>query len=148
MLAACRARKVDAVVVWRYDRFARSLKQLVNALDEFRALGIEFVSLHDACDTTTPQGRLVFGIMASLAEFERELIRERVRAGLEAARARGKRFGRPKREVDVRRIAELRSQGQSWREVATELGIGVATARAAYLQTSSCDERSLGSSAG
>lgn len=133
MLAECRARRVDAVVVWRYDRFARSLKQLVNALDEFRTLGIEFVSLHDGCDTTTAQGRLMFGIMASLAEFERELIRERVRAGLDAARARGKRLGRPPLKVDTRQIAELRAQGRSWRSIAAELGVGVATVRAALL---------------
>jgi DNA invertase Pin-like site-specific DNA recombinase len=131
MLAECHARRVDAVVVWRYDRFARSLKQLVNALDDFRALGIEFVSIHDGCDTTTAQGRLVFGIMASLAEFERELIRERVRAGLEAAKARGKRLGRPRAGVDAARVAQLRDQGRSWREIAAELGVGVATARAA-----------------
>jgi DNA invertase Pin-like site-specific DNA recombinase len=132
MLAECRARKVDAVVVWRYDRFARSLKQLVNALDDFRTLGIEFVSIHDGCDTTTAQGRLMFGIMASLAEFERELIRERVRAGLDAARARGKRLGRPRCDVDRKRIAELRAQGRSWRAIARELKVGVATARAAF----------------
>jgi DNA invertase Pin-like site-specific DNA recombinase len=133
MLGECRARQVDAVVVWRYDRFASSLKQLVNALDEFRDLGIEFVSLHDGCDTTTAQGRLVFGIMAILAEFERELIRERIRAGLDAARARGKRLGRPQLHVDADKIAELRAQGRSWRKIATELGVGVATARAALL---------------
>jgi DNA invertase Pin-like site-specific DNA recombinase len=134
MLAECRSRKLDAVVVWRYDRFARSLKQLVNALDEFRALGIEFVSLHDGCDTTTAQGRLVFGIMASLAEFERELIRERVRAGLEAARARGKRLGRPQLHVDVERIATLRGQGRSWRTISREMGIPAGTARSVYLR--------------
>jgi len=134
MLAECRARRLDGVVVWRYDRFARSVKQLVNALDEFRALGIEFVSLHDGCDTTTAQGRLMFGIMASLAEFERELIRERVRAGLEAARARGKRLGRPQLHLDVHRIAALRDQGRSWRSIGRELGIGVTTARAALLK--------------
>ncbi|MGH9475075.1 MAG: recombinase family protein [Terriglobales bacterium] len=88
MLAACRRRAIDAVVVYRYDRFARSLRQLVNALSEFDALGIQFVSLHENVDTTTPGGRLVFGIFASIAEFERELIRERVRSGIAAARAR------------------------------------------------------------
>jgi len=127
MLSKCRARKVDAVVVWRYDRFARSLKQLVNALDEFRALGIEFVSLHDGCDTTTAQGRLLFGIMASLAEFERELIRERVRAGLDAARARGKRLGRPRQVVDSEKIAQFRAQGLSWREISAQVGVGLGT---------------------
>ena len=71
MLSACRRRQVDAVVVYRYDRFARSLRQLVNALCEFDALGIQFVSLHEGVDTSTPNGRLVFGIFASIAEFER-----------------------------------------------------------------------------
>jgi DNA invertase Pin-like site-specific DNA recombinase len=75
LLAVCRKRRVDAVVVYRYDRFARSLRQLVNALEEFRALGIEFISLHEGVDTSTANGRLVFGIFASIAEFERELIR-------------------------------------------------------------------------
>jgi DNA invertase Pin-like site-specific DNA recombinase len=121
-----------AVVVYRYDRFARSLRQLVNALGEFDALGIQFVSLHEGVDTSTPNGRLVFGIFASIAEFERELIRDRVRSGLAAARARGKRLGRPRRQVDGAQVAALRAQGRSWREVGRELGIGVATARAAF----------------
>jgi DNA invertase Pin-like site-specific DNA recombinase len=93
LLADCRKRLVDAVVVYRYDRFARSLRQLVNALEEFRSLGIEFVSIHEGVDTSTPNGRLVFGIFASIAEFERELIRDRVRSGLAAAKAKGKRIG-------------------------------------------------------
>jgi DNA invertase Pin-like site-specific DNA recombinase len=121
-------------VVYRYDGFARSLRQLVNALEEFRALGIESVSLDEGVDTSTPNGRLVFGIMASLAEFERELIRERVRAGLDAARARGKRLGRPKCDVDGARIAELRAQGRSWRTIGRQLGIPAGTARSVYLR--------------
>src|SRR5438034_11386249 len=80
LMTACRKRLVDAVVVYRYDRFARSLRQLVLALEEFRALGIDFISLHEGVDTSTPNGRLVFGIFASIAEFERELIREIGRA--------------------------------------------------------------------
>ena len=96
LLVLCRKRQVDAVIVYRYDRFARSLRQFVNALEEFRALGIDFVSLHEGVDTSTPNGRLVFGIFASIAEFERELIRDRVRSGLAAAKAKGKRLGRPK----------------------------------------------------
>ena len=79
LLADCQKRRVDAVVVYRYDRFARSLRQLVNALEEFRSLGIDFISIHEGVDTSTPNGRLVFGIFASIAEFERELIRDRVR---------------------------------------------------------------------
>ena len=127
LLSDCRMRQVDAVVVYRYDRFARSLRQLVNALEEFRALGIDFVSLHEGVDTSTPNGRLVFGIFASIAEFERELIRDRVRSGLAAAKARGKRLGRPAVILDRCRIASLREQGRSWREISREVGVGVGT---------------------
>ncbi|HXH49102.1 MAG TPA: recombinase family protein [Terriglobia bacterium] len=127
LLADCRKRRVDAVVVYRYDRFARSVRQLVNALEDFRSLGIDFVSLHEGVDTSTPNGRLVFGIFATIAEFERELIRDRVRSGLAAARARGKRLGRPQVTVDELRIAELRAQGRGWKSIAAELGVGVGT---------------------
>jgi len=136
LLADCRRRSVDAVVVYRYDRFARSLRQLVNALEEFRALGIEFVSLHEGVDTSTPNGRLVFGIFASIAEFERELIRDRVRSGLAAAKARGKRLGRPRITVDASRIAILRAQGHSWAAVSSELGIGKGTAQRTFASIS------------
>ncbi len=108
LLAACRKRRVDAVVVYRYDRFARSLRQLVNALEEFRSLGIEFISLHEGVDTSTPNGRLEFGIFASIAEFERELIRDRVKSGIAAARSKGKILGRPRVNVDAAKIAALR----------------------------------------
>jgi DNA invertase Pin-like site-specific DNA recombinase len=111
LMVICRKRLVDAVVVYRYDRFARSLRQLVLALEEFRALGIDFISLHEGVDTSTPNGRLVFGIFASIAEFERELIRDRVRSGLAAARAKGKRIGRPRVPVDALRIVFLRHRG-------------------------------------
>jgi DNA invertase Pin-like site-specific DNA recombinase len=127
LLVDCRKRGVDAVVVYRYDRFARSLRQLVNALCEFDSLRIQFVSLHEGVDTSTPNGRLVFGIFASIAEFERELIRERVRSGLAAARAKGKRLGRPPANVDASKIAALRAQGRGWRKIAAELGVGVGT---------------------
>jgi len=128
LLAECNKRRVDAVVVYRYDRFARSLQQLVNALEEFRALGIEFVSLHEGVDTSTPNGRLVFGIFASIAEFERELICERVRSGLATARAHGKRIGRPRKVVDGAKIARLRASGASWRTISRRLGVSVGTA--------------------
>jgi DNA invertase Pin-like site-specific DNA recombinase len=133
LLIACRKRQVDAVVVYRYDRFARSLRQLVNALEEFRSLGIDFVSLHEDVDTSTPNGRLVFGIFATIAEFERELIRDRVRSGLASARAKGKRLGRPRADVNSGQIARLRDSGASWRAVARRLGISVRTARRAAL---------------
>jgi DNA invertase Pin-like site-specific DNA recombinase len=133
LLVECHRRRFDAVVVYRYDRFARSLRQLVTALGEFDALGIQFVSLHEGVDTSTPNGRLVFGIFATIAEFERELIRDRVRSGIAAARARGSRLGRPRRHVDVSRIVALRAHGLSWRAVGRELGLGVSTARTALL---------------
>jgi DNA invertase Pin-like site-specific DNA recombinase len=132
--ADCRKRKVDAVLVYRYDRFARSLRQLVNALEEFRALGIDFISLHEGVDTSTPNGRLVFGIFASIAEFERELIRGRVISGLAAAQARGVRLGRPRTVVDAAQIARLRASGASWREVSEQMRIGVGTAVRAFQQ--------------
>jgi DNA invertase Pin-like site-specific DNA recombinase len=131
LIADCRKRIVDAVVVYRYDRFARSLRQLVNALDEFRSLGIDFISIHEGVDTSTPNGRLVFGIFASIAEFERELIRDRVRSGLAAAKAKGKHVGRPRVAVDVRRIASLRREGRSWAEITRETGISKGTAQRA-----------------
>lgn len=118
LLADARRRKFDAVLVYRYDRFARSLRQLVNALGEFDALGIDFISLHEGVDTSTPGGRLVFGIFASIAEFERSLITERVRSGQAAAKRRGVRFGRPRADVDTEKLAELRSQGMSYANIA------------------------------
>jgi DNA invertase Pin-like site-specific DNA recombinase len=131
LLADCQKRLVDAVVVYRYDRFARSLRQLVNALEEFRALDIEFISLHEGVDTSTPNGRLIFGIFASIAEFERELIRDRVRSGLAAAKAKGKRVGRPRVAVDALRIASLRRQGRSWSQIKAETGVSKGTAQRA-----------------
>ena len=122
LLTDCRRRLVRAVAVYRYDRFARSLRQLVNALCEFDALGIQFVSLHEGVDTSTPNGRLVFGIFASIAEFERELIRDRVRSGIATARARGKKLGRPRLDVSASQIDRLRAEGLTLREIARKLG--------------------------
>jgi DNA invertase Pin-like site-specific DNA recombinase len=129
---ACRKRVVDAVVVYRYDRFARSLRQLVNALEEFRVLGVDFISLHEGVDTSTPNGRLIFGIFATIAEFERELIRDRVRSGLASAKAKGKCLGRPRVHADTAKISALRIQGRSWTSIAVELGIGEGTVRRAF----------------
>ncbi|HXM95754.1 MAG TPA: recombinase family protein [Candidatus Dormibacteraeota bacterium] len=131
LLVDAKRRKFDTVLVYRYDRFARSLRQLVNALAEFDALGIHFVSLHEGVDTSTPNGRLVFGIFASIAEFERELIRGRVRSGLAAARARGKRIGRPSSDVDASLITQLRASNVSWREIERKVGVSARTARRA-----------------
>ena len=136
LLVACRKRRVDAVVVYRYDRFARSLRQLVNALEEFRSLGIEFISLHEGVDTSTPNGRLVFGIFASIAEFERELIRDRVKSGIAAARSKGKRLGRPMVSVDAARIAALRDSGATWSAITRELGLSAGTVKRSYYKLS------------
>lgn len=89
-------RRGDTVVVWKLDRLGRSLKELITLINDFQQKGVGFRSLHDAIDTTTAQGRLVFNLFASLAEFERDLIRERTQAGLSAARSRGRLGGRPK----------------------------------------------------
>jgi DNA invertase Pin-like site-specific DNA recombinase len=125
LMVACRKRLLDAVVVYRYDLFARSLRQLVNALEEFRSLDIDFISIYEGVDTSTPNGRLVFGIFASIAEFERELIRDRVRSGIAAARSRGCILGRPRLEVDRARIARLRASGASVRAISEQLGISL-----------------------
>lgn len=116
------AGKLDVVAVWRFDRFARSVKHLVTALDTFRAIGVDFVSARDAVDTTTPAGRFTFQVFAAVAELERELIRERTRAGVAAARRRGKRIGRPPCRLDIDHALELRAQGHSVRQIAAELG--------------------------
>ena len=109
------------------DRFAGSPYELVNAVSDLDALGIQFVSPHQGVDTSTPSGRLVFGIFARITEFERELIRECLRWGLAAARALGQRLGRPRRTVDAARIAALREQWLGWKKIAAALGVGVGT---------------------
>src|SRR5579872_1079710 len=131
LMVSCRKRLVDAVVVYRYDRFARSLRQLVNALEDFRCLGVDFISIHEGVDTSTANGRLVFGIFASISEFERELIRDRVRSGLAAAKAKGKHVGRPRVPVNASTVALLRQQGRSWAEITRETGISKGTAQRA-----------------
>ena len=138
MMMDAQARRFDVCLVWKIDRFGRSLKHLVNSLSVFEELGIAFVSLRGSWDLTTSQGRLLFAIIGAMAEFERSLIQERVKAGLRNARAKGKVLGRPKRIVNVDRIAALRASGQSWRAISNELGVGIATlyrasARAEFL---------------
>jgi len=96
MMDAAKKRKIDVVLVWRYDRFARSTQALVNALKEFKTLGIDFISYQENIDTTTPTGELIFHVMASLAQFESSLISERVKAGMQRAKAQGKNISRPK----------------------------------------------------
>jgi DNA invertase Pin-like site-specific DNA recombinase len=136
------------VLVWKLDRFARSLKQLVNALAEMEALGVAFVSLRDNLDLSTPAGRLMFQIIGAMAEFERALIQERVRAGLRHARANGKRLGRPGVNVEANKIRELRSQGASLRTISRRLGVGLGTVhRALAARSKSVSKGIVGSDA-
>lgn len=128
LTAEAHRRRFDAVVVWRFDRFARSVSHLLRALEDFRSLGIEFVSLSEQVDTSTPTGKMVFTVLGAVAELERSLIVERVRAGLRNARAKGKRLGRPRKALDVKRIAKLRGEGASWKVVGKALGVATSTA--------------------
>jgi DNA invertase Pin-like site-specific DNA recombinase len=126
MLADVRRRKVDLVLVWRFDRFSRSIRQLVTALDEFDSLGVDFASYNEAFDTTTPSGRLLFAVVGAMAEFERNIILERVRAGIAKARANGKHLGHP--PVAEEKIASARralGAGASIRRAAQESGLSV-----------------------
>jgi DNA invertase Pin-like site-specific DNA recombinase len=118
-------RKFDVVVVWRFDRFARSVSHLLRALETFQSLGIEFVSLSEQMDTSTPTGRMVFTVLGAVAELERSLIVERVKAGLRNARAKGKVLGRPKKPIDAAKIIALHAQGRSIRQIASELKLSV-----------------------
>jgi DNA invertase Pin-like site-specific DNA recombinase len=129
LMADAHKRKFDAVVVWKFDRFARSVSHLLRALETFNALGIAFVSLSEQMDTTTPAGKLVFTVLGAVAELERSLIAERVRAGLRNARAKGKRLGRPRVTVDTARIATLRAEGLSWAKIGERLGASEGTIR-------------------
>jgi DNA invertase Pin-like site-specific DNA recombinase len=122
LMADAHKRRFDVVCVWRFDRFARSVSHLLRALETFKALGIDFVSYSEQMDTSTPAGKMVFTVLDAVAELERSLIVERVRAGLRNARAKGKQLGRPRVGVDAARIGRLRAQGRSIREIADELG--------------------------
>jgi len=131
LMADAHRRRFDCVVVWKFDRFARSVSHLLRALETFKAQGIEFVSFSEQMDTSTPAGKMVFTVLGAVAELERSLIVERVKAGLRNARAKGKRLGRPRSIVDARKIARLRAQGVSWRKIARQAGCSTRTARRA-----------------
>src|ERR1019366_8110195 len=122
LMAAALRREFDAVLVWKIDRFGRSLKHLVNALADLCAYGVAFVSFRDNLDLSTPSGRLMFQIIGAMAEFERSIIQERVRAGLRNAKLKGKPLGRPRRIVSGDRMAQLREQGASFRGMARAVG--------------------------
>lgn len=132
LMKAARRREIDAVLVWRLDRWGRSMADLVLTLKELTDLGVGFVSLTEALDLTTPTGRAMAGMLAVFAEFERELIGERIRAGLAHARAEGRELGRPKSAaLLVDDIRLLSKQGKSKSEIARQLGIGRTSVRRA-----------------
>ena len=119
--------RFDAILVWKIDRFGRSLKHLVNSLADLSAYGVTFISLRDNLDLSTPSGRLMFQIIGAMAEFERALIQERVRAGLRNAKAKGKRIGRPRQVVESSEVLKLRAEGLSWRAISERLRLGLGT---------------------
>jgi DNA invertase Pin-like site-specific DNA recombinase len=129
LMADARKRRFDAILVWRFDRFARSTKHLLLALEEFRSLGIQFISYQENIDTTSPLGQALFTIVSAVAQLERDLIRERVSAGIRHARACGKQLGRPRRIVSHDELVRLKGEGHSLREIARRLHIGYGTVR-------------------
>jgi DNA invertase Pin-like site-specific DNA recombinase len=133
LLNDCRRRSVDVVIVWKFDRFARSLKNLIAGLELCRALGIDFVSVTEAVDTSLPAGEMLFQMIGAVAQFERSLIAERVRSGLANARANGKVLGRPPlRKLTHKEVASLRRQRVReklpFRVLAEKFGVSVWTA--------------------
>jgi DNA invertase Pin-like site-specific DNA recombinase len=127
-MADAHKRKFDVVCVWKFDRFARSVSHLLRALETFKALGIEFCSYSEQLDTSTPAGKMVFTVLGAVAELERSLITERVRAGIRNARAKGKVLGRPSnRGVTVEQIQALLASGKNHAEVASALQVSRAT---------------------
>jgi DNA invertase Pin-like site-specific DNA recombinase len=133
LMADVRRRKVDVVAVWALDRLGRSLRHLVNLGAELEALGVGLACYTQPIDTTTPAGKLTFQVLGACAEFERAMIRERVRAGLARARSCGKRLGRPRSWTtdQIERAGRLRAAGSSWTETAREVGLPVGTIRTA-----------------
>ena len=127
VMAEAHRRRFDAVVVWKFDRFARSVSHLLRALETFRSLDTEFVSLSEQVDTSTPMGKMVFTVLGAVAELERSLIVERVKAGLRNARAKGRRLGRPRISVPTAKIQELRSEGLTLRDIAKRCRISKTT---------------------
>jgi len=128
LMEGARKRRFDAVLVARFDRFARSTRHLVLALEEFNALGVDFISLSESIDTSTPMGKMVYTVIAAVAELERSLIRERVIMGLQRAKAQGKHLGRPRgSKASIKKIQRLKSQGLSIRQIASEMKVSKST---------------------
>jgi DNA invertase Pin-like site-specific DNA recombinase len=129
LMVDARKGKLDVVAVWRFDRFARSTSHLLRALEEFRALNVHFISTQESIDTSTPMGRMVFTMVSAVAELEREIIRERVQAGVDRAKAAGTHCGRPVVEIDLRPALAMFEQGYGLKATAKSLGVAVTTLR-------------------
>lgn len=128
LLAMARRREIDVVLVWRLDRWGRSLADLVATFQELSAIGVSFVSITEALDFTTPSGRAMAGMLAVFAEFERDILRDRVKAGIAEARKSGRRHGRPALDAETReRVRQMLARGISKRQIARTFGIGRAT---------------------
>jgi DNA invertase Pin-like site-specific DNA recombinase len=134
-----RLKLFDVVLVWKFDRFARSLTHLVLALEEFEKLNIQFISLKDQVDLKSASGRLMFQIIGAMAEFERSLIRERVKAGIKSAQSKGVRVGRPRVFVPILKVEDARKRGLSWRAIAKELRLPASTVKRAWLAYAGVD---------
>lgn len=132
LMRVAKSRKIDAILVWKLDRFGRSLRHIVNALAELESVGVAFISLKDNLDLTTPAGRLMFQMIGAFAEFERETIRQRVVSGLAHARSKGRKLGRPKCSANASQVIRLRSEGLSFEAIGQRLGISNATAFRLY----------------
>ncbi len=122
-----RKKKFDMILVWRFDRFARSTKHLVNALYEFRNLGIDFISYQENIDTSSPLGEAIFTIISAMAKLEGDIIAERVKGGLRKAKANGKQLGRPKSVINIDKLVDFRKQNMSIRRIADEMSLSKGT---------------------
>ena len=130
LLKAARRREIDVILVWRLDRWGRSVADLMTTLRELTELGVGFVSLTEALDLTTPTGRAMAGMLAIFAEFEREILRERVKAGIAQARKEGRPHGRPRTAwLKCDEVMRLKSEHMSHSEIARRLGIGRTSVR-------------------
>ena len=123
LMSDAKKKKFDIILVWRFDRFARSSRHLVEALHTFRHLDIQFISYNENIDTGSPLGEAMFTIISAMAQLERDIIKERVKAGLKNARNKGKTLGRPKADIDLTRAKEMQNEGDSIRSISIKLRI-------------------------
>jgi DNA invertase Pin-like site-specific DNA recombinase len=141
LMTAARARYIDVILVARFDRFARSVSHLLSSLEEFQSLGVDFISLNESIDTSTPMGKMVFVVLGAVAELERNLIIERIHAGLNRAKRQGKTLGRPWRIYDREHAQMLYAAGHSISAIAKEAGVSRATLRKCLFPKPETNER-------